>query len=545
GEDISFTVPLERANVTFDASTNSIHIEVSREELGMFGIAPRFGAFELPAKLSNFTIGVRCYQTPTFKLPWNRITVNTNFLINTIEKLHTRPMLSKVAEYLLQHYANMTWEDYKQFINATNQTMPLPDSIALKDMEMQWTTLDVASNKGKTSPILFIRPTFFDDLRVNALGFISKDYSDTKKPIAGLILLQLNITGGYENMLAINRNILHRISELDASHPYVSVEATGDGVISAQIDDVTSEANRVIGPSIFLVIMFILFISFRKLSYIVLPLVSLCISAIWVFGTMVLLNIPFTTMAVAIIPLLMGLGVDYSVHLSHTYRSELEKGRKPGDAIKRSIQEIGRAMFLAMLTTVITFLSFLSATVPPIRDFGLLLALGILYTFITAVTLQASVRYIIDRKKTITIQRKNKSMSLHQFMGKIAQIVMHHQRTIIGILIIVSLVMGIGAMQIKTGFDFKSFVPENNPAIELFDTIAEKLPYASQDQEFILIEGEVATVKTLKGIKQTHENLDDDTFIARQADGSVKAYSIYTLIQQVTTMNKTLITQYN
>ena len=58
-----------------------------------------------------------------------------------------------------------------------------------------------------------------------------------------------------------------------------------------------------------------------------------------------------------------------------------------------TVLEIGTAMFLAMLTTVIAFLSFLSASVPPLRDLGLLLALGILYTFITAITLQASVRY--------------------------------------------------------------------------------------------------------------------------------------------------------
>jgi len=138
---------------------------------------------------------------------------------------------------------------------------------------------------------------------------------------------------------------------------------------------------------------------FKRLSYVILPLVGLSISMIWIFGTMVLLGISFTTMTVALIPLLMGLGVDYSVHLFHNYRTELKKGKTPGEAITASIKDIGMAMFLATLTTVIAFLSFLTASVPPLRDFGLLCAIGIIYTFITAITIQPSFRYSSKRRK--------------------------------------------------------------------------------------------------------------------------------------------------
>jgi predicted RND superfamily exporter protein len=110
----------------------------------------------------------------------------------------------------------------------------------------------------------------------------------------------------------------------------------------------------------------------------ILPLVGLTISIIWLFGTMVLLGITFNTMAVALVPLLMGLGVDYSVHMFHNYRVELEKGKSCGEAIVSSIQDVGMAMFLATITTMVAaFLSFLTASIPPIRDFGILCAIGI------------------------------------------------------------------------------------------------------------------------------------------------------------------------
>jgi len=266
---------------------------------------------------------------------------------------------------------------------------------------------------------------------------------------------------------------------------------------------------------------------------------------IWIFGTMVLLGIPFSTMAVAIVPLIMGLGVDYSVHLSHNYRSELNKGRTPAEAIKISIMEIGTAMFLAMLTTVIAFLSFLTASVPPMRDFGIILAIGIIYTFITAITLQAAVRYLVDRRKKQFNGKKKKTVKLNVFMGKLAKKILKHQKKIIATLLLITVVTAAGATQLRTEFDFNSFLPSETPAIKLYNKIQTDFPFSSQDQEYILLEGNVATVETLKGIKNTHRNLEDDRFIAKKADGSLKTTSIYTIIQQAVNNNKTLIKEYN
>jgi len=104
------------------------------------------------------------------------------------------------------------------------------------------------------------------------------------------------------------------------------------------MNEVTTESNQIIMPLIFVVILIVLFISFRKFSYIFLPLFALLISVLWLFGTMVLLGIPFTVMSVALFPLLMGLGVDYSVHLFHNYRTEIKNGKKPGKTFAYLLQ---------------------------------------------------------------------------------------------------------------------------------------------------------------------------------------------------------------
>jgi predicted RND superfamily exporter protein len=91
----------------------------------------------------------------------------------------------------------------------------------------------------------------------------------------------------------------------------------------------------------------------------------------------------------------------------------------------------------------------------------------------------------------------------------------------------------------------EQFIPQDNPALTLFDKISQNFPYSSQDQEYILIEGNIATVQALKGIAITHKNMNDDQYIARKSDMTTKTESVYTIIQQALANNKTLVSEYN
>ena len=544
-QEMYIPIMLNSANISFVFDTNIIEINVSKNELGNYGIAPRFGIFELPAKLSNFTAGTRYYQTSFLKLPWFRITANTSYILNRIDKLQNRPILGKIAENILKKLGNITFDELDELLNNPNNTISLPDRLSLKEIDDLWTNADIAPDTSISTNILFLKPNLFYDLNIAAKGFLSKDYEKDGKPSAAIIILNLNTSSGSSDILILTDVIFEKIKQIDSQSNYISIEATGDNIISQQMNDVTEEANTIIMPMIFVIIIAILYFAFRKFSYIIISMLSLVISIIWLFGTMVLLGINFNTMAVALVPLIMGLGVDYSVHLSHNYRTEIGKGKTPAAAIKRSIVEIGSAMFLAMLTTVIAFLSFLSASLPPIRDFGILLALGITYTFITAITFQAAFRYILDRKKKEFNNQKKQSFKLDKIMGILSQKILKNQKKIIIILLFITIIGAIGASQIKTSFDFNSFIPEDNPAIELFGKIGENFPFSGQNQEYILLEGDVATVDTLKGIKNTHEKLEDDIYVERNSDNTAKTSSVYVIIKQAVENNVSLINRFN
>jgi predicted RND superfamily exporter protein len=546
GQEMFFPLQLRTGNVTFDPETNRINVIVSRKELSGYGIALQVGSFELPTKLTNFSAGVRYYRTPVLHRPGGRIVINTSYLFDRLQRLQSRPVLGSLISRMLQRF-DINLDDFSGLSENMTGTGFLPSTFSLSSIQTLWVQADRAPDSGVSTTIYPLIPELFSELRVNALSFISNEYSQTNTSHASLCIVQLNLqSGDAEELAKVNAKIIDKINDLNRQYTSISIQATGEGIVTTQINDVAMDAMTIIGPAIFIIILCILFIAFRKPSYIILPVIVFAFSCVWLFGTMALLGISFNIIAVALLPLNIGLGVEYSVNLLFNYRTEINKGRTPAEAIRLSIKEVGIAIFLAWFTTFVAFLSFLSATLPPVRDFGIFLALGITYTFIITMTLLVALRYIIDRRKpAVHMTSKEQTSSMTIIMSRVAHVLLRHEKKVFLVTILICLVMGTAVTQLKSGFSMNQFIPQDNPAIQLFTQIGEDFPFSSQDQEYILVEGNVATVQTLQGLQTTHEKMNDDVYVARRPDGSTKTESIFTLIQQAVANNHSLVELFN
>jgi len=545
GMEVSLPIRLESAEINFNTENNRIEIVVNKTELGKYGLAPVFGGFGLPGRIGNTKAGFRYYQRPFLKQPWLRVVVSFDKLKNIVRIMQNRPIIGSISERLIKRFGDFSWSDINSMFEMLDLMEFEIDYVSLKDVESFWKTTDYSPDNSESNKTLFIKPPFFDGMKKNVLTFLSSEYEYGNEANATLMMINVNGSLSLEDLTLVSADIIERLEELDLEITTFSMGATGNAVIEYEINEVTMDANQIVIPLIFVVISIILFLSFFKLSYVFLPLLGLSLSIIWLFGTMVLLGMEFMIMEVALIPMLMGLGVDYSVHLFHDYRAELSKGKKPAAAIITSISDVGMALLLATITTFIAFLSFLSATIAPLRDFGVLCALGIAYVFIITITLQAAIRYILDRRKKVKTKLKPKRNTNSKIMRKIAKSVASHPKTIIAITIAVTILMAYGSMNIKTGFEMEDFLPEENPSVIVLNEVMDLFPFASQEREYILIKGEVATVKTLKGIRKTVDNLEDDKFVALNIDNEPKTTSVLSIFKNAAEQNDSLITKFN
>lgn len=498
GKDGKFTNFDINGSIFIDEVNNSIIMSIPRKELSKYGIAPSFGNVSLPAKLYNIRAGARI----SYPFPFS---------------ISSHLILKLLSIKIIFKFANITklLENKKTF--------------SINDLNFTWKLVDEA----KINDELLIKQPFMDEMKNSLLSFLSAEKN------ANLMIVEINGSLRIDEEKKVSKEIVDFIENKN-----IKAEVTGSGVILYQIDELTDKSNKIILPSIFIAIILILLINFKRPSYVLLSLSGLCIAIVWLLGTMALLGIKFNTLAVALIPLLMGLGVDYSVHIFHNYLTEIGRGRSVKDAITISVKEVGIALILATITTAVSFLSFLSASIPSLREFGIMAATGIAYTFIVAITFVAPARYLIDRKRGVKLI-EGKKISFRNFMLKLSRFLCANPKKSIIIVIVVTIIMGFIATHVSTSFSLEEFMPKNSKAINTMKKLPDYFPSASQDQEYILIEGNIATVKILKGIKETLNNMEDDKYIVRLPNGKIKVESVYSLIESIVRENESIKDRFN
>jgi len=504
-------------NASIALDRNEIYMNISREELSKYGIAPSFGNASLPAKLYDMEAGSRV------AMPFP-LSINSGILYWIIKLMEN----SFIENLIMRFQQNFSFEMVEKLLEEK-------EVISLNDFNNAWRNIDDVNIEQQ----ILIKQPVMDDLRNSALMFLSSENWR-----ATLMIAQINGSMGINSLKEVSRKIVS-VLEKEAKKYGFNIEVTGSSVISYQIDDLTDKSNRIIVPVIFIAIILILLINFRRPSYVIIPLLGLSLAIIWLFGTMALIGIKFNTLAIALVPLLMGLGVDYSVHIFHNYLHEMGNGKSVREAMILSIKEIGLALILATITTAVSFLSFLSASIPSVRDFGILAAIGIAYTFIIAITFEAALRYLLDRGKELTVKKSKSRFSAGKIMERLSDLLCKNPLKVVALVSIITILMGAAAINVKTSFSLEEFMPKNSEAIKAMEKLPEYFPSAGEDQEYILIEGDVASMDALKGIKKTMENIGDDVYVAKMPDGRIKADSIYLIMQDAINENESLKEKFN
>ena len=113
-------------------------------------------------------------------------------------------------------------------------------------------------------------------------------------------------------------------------------------------------------------------------------------------AVMGLLGYDFSAIMLSVLPVGLGLGVDYGLQVQTRYREEREAGRAPTEAAGVATRTTGRTLLLAAVTTVVGLGSLLAAPVPPVRQFGVTASTSVVAAMALSVTLLVSLLVVLD-----------------------------------------------------------------------------------------------------------------------------------------------------
>ncbi len=139
-------------------------------------------------------------------------------------------------------------------------------------------------------------------------------------------------------------------------------------------------------PAISAFILICLFVAFRNIRSILISFTALGIGVTWTYGTMGYMGIALNTLNMTIVPLIMGVGIDYAIHMINEFLEHKSAGKSDDDAFRIAGGRAGLAMFIATLTTVLGLVVMMISPSLLMAQLGFLSAVAISTIYLITIT---------------------------------------------------------------------------------------------------------------------------------------------------------------
>ena len=264
-----------------------------------------------------------------------------------------------------------------------------------------------------------------------------------------------------------------------------------------------------------------------KVRWRMLSLGIIMVSVIATIGLMGILSTPITMVSMAVFPILIGLGIDYSIQFHNRFEEE--------KSVKTTVSQIGKAVAIAVFATVLGFISLYASPVPMIQDFGKMLTIGVIISFLGSIFLLLPILFMrhkndIQKEQpavTAQVPATKEETILERALKRTTKNVIRFSLPILVIVAVLSVMgfMADGDVGVET--DIESFMPQNMQALKDIHLIRDTV--GSTDQVILYMsDSEILTEENIQWTQQKTNYLEE-----KYSEIIVDAKSIDTLVSNL------------
>lgn len=253
------------------------------------------------------------------------------------------------------------------------------------------------------------------------------------------------------------------------------------------------QKNMAMMVALAVIVMFIVLMLVFKVRWRMLSLGVIFISVITTLGLMGYVGVHITMVSMAVFPILIGLGIDYSIQFHNRFEED--------ESAFTTIKQTGKAILIAVLATILGFISLFVSPVPMIKDFGLMLTIGVVISFIGGLLILMPILRL-RRKKNL--EHKNVKISTDTKMEKgfewLTKKVLRFGVLILIITLILSTLGFVSDQHVGVETDVETFMPQDMEALEDIHYVRETV--GSTDQIIIYLRDDnIITETNIKWIR--------------------------------------------
>ncbi len=226
------------------------------------------------------------------------------------------------------------------------------------------------------------------------------------------------------------------------------------------INTMVKEMLFFLSASILLLAGFLWF-GFRSIHGVVVPIAVVGLAILWQVGFMTALGKPIGILTMLLPTILFVVGMSDVVHLLECYLEEIRNGVPRIRAIAVTYHEVGLPTFLTALTSGIGFATLGTASIPPLQEFGLYTAIGVMVAFCLAFTLLPALLILTDPKRLLP--STNATSPWDSRLPSLFRWTIHNRRAILIGFSVISVIGIAGASHIKVNNYLLEDLPKNDP----------------------------------------------------------------------------------
>ncbi|CAC9457739.1 Predicted exporter of the RND superfamily [uncultured Gammaproteobacteria bacterium] len=250
------------------------------------------------------------------------------------------------------------------------------------------------------------------------------------------------------------------------------VYLAGSALFSGVIKQAMKKDTRSFIQKMLLMVILILALMFRRISGVVLPIITVTLTIISAVSLMALLNAPFTVVTQIMPSFLLAVITGASIHLLAIFYKDFAKTGDKKSALRFAMGHSGFAIVMTSLTTAAGMWSFAFSDVAPVADLGIFasasIALGLLFVLIFLPAMLATLKL-----KHKPVASHNKTMDT--FLYKIADFSLTHAKSIVITSAIIIVVAIFFAAQMQFSHHPLIWFKADNPVRVSVETIDKEL----------------------------------------------------------------------
>ncbi|MCP4041178.1 MAG: MMPL family transporter, partial [Gammaproteobacteria bacterium] len=259
---------------------------------------------------------------------------------------------------------------------------------------------------------------------------------------------------------------------IDGYRGYGTIYLGGVPMITDDMVTFVKNDLVVFGSGVLVFLLIVLTLIFRQIRWVILPLLSCFYAGLLMIGMLGLIGWKVTVISSNFLSLMLIITISMNIHLAVRYRQLCRDMPEKDhlDLVTLTVRKMVWPCLYTALTTIIGFSSLVFSDIKPVIDFGWMMSIGLLVTFLTSFSLFPVILVLMGKQGQVTAERRE-----FRFTSRLAALAERHGNKVLAVAVVLAVTSVVGISRLNVENSFINYFSKDTEIYQGMKLIDEKL----------------------------------------------------------------------